>query len=1004
MRLRPTFLGALCAVIAACSDTLGPESGAHPDITTGYGAGVLTTVRCEASRVQKNIDCIAEIAPAGGASRAVLGNNQIKLRSSNVHYDSATRLFSFDVTLQNLLTQPIGTPDGTTVIGSKVFYADGPRVTSFVAGMDTGTISVANADGFKNFTGPHQPYHLYSIILAPNEISGVKPWHLSMPPTVNTFTFVLKVFSAVPNEPKVPATAPDSVPASIYAQSNIATDLQGLTGQYLKDIVTVVFAPDADIEERQAAIDQVAGTVVGGMRLPDGDGMYYVRISADGTANGLVNSSNTLNKLPQVLGASPEFLYDSAAIEDYRKPSEGAGWDTWNLNRHTAGIDTSHQNWALEAIDAPHAWGCETGSTSVRVALLDRGFHLQAIPELAANAGGQVQFGNALGPSDPADHGAGTASALAARGNDGSGMTGVMWNVDLRLFEFGTTGLGAPTTASASNVVDRIGFMLVDNPRVISMSIGNRPSPAAVARIKQGLATRSDTNAVLFKRTGLRRWLRRAALFGVRPLVVVSAGNSTIDAWWNGFPAAALDLPNQVLVVGAAAKTLPGSGHGGGDFSHPTFSNTGSTVEISAPGVGVYTHNGTGAIGKVNGTSISTPLVAGAAGLLFSFDPRLTAADVKQLLIDGARAGNNTVPNGTGPDIPVLNVYESLKLAAQRSGAPLCGSRVWRSGGAVMTLRNGVATPLFSVDPAAYISDLEVLHGGKSVRFYDRTASAYQLATWQNGIWTPATIPNGHPSFAFSAPSYLSWQGVSHDEDSASYVIPGAGNVAEVYVASTQTGSERLVTSFQLSQSGTGGSSECTKLQQGGSNAGACLASLVTISTSYQTLSQPAYSPLGTELYLGLNSWTDATRVDPGWVYCPGYDPLALPAQYELCRGYTRTSTSTAGAIYAVDLKTGVPRVLASQSGAAFLDISAADGGRDEFNTEMSTLNHTERHDWVLGGASPQLVSLVPGRTCVTEYRRLSSGAVLYTAASCGAADVTFAPLRAPISSPATRR
>ena len=113
----------------------------------------------------------------------------------------ASSIFSFDVTVQNLIPQPLGTNDGTTPTaqGVQVFFNSGPTVTS-----GTGAISVANADGHSTFTSANQPYFQYSGIalgadgiLTQNETSGAKTWQLSVAPTVTTFEFVVYVSTAI---------------------------------------------------------------------------------------------------------------------------------------------------------------------------------------------------------------------------------------------------------------------------------------------------------------------------------------------------------------------------------------------------------------------------------------------------------------------------------------------------------------------------------------------------------------------------------------------------------------------------------------------------------------------------------------------------------------------------------------------------------------------------------------------------------------------------------------
>ncbi len=116
----------------------------------------------------------------------------VQLRSSNVSYDASTQIFRADVTVQNLTALNLGTPDGSTVTGVKVFFHSGPTVTS-----GAGTVTVANADGTGTFTGTDQPYFLYNEILPTGQVSSGKTWQWSVPSTVAFFTFQVLVDAAV---------------------------------------------------------------------------------------------------------------------------------------------------------------------------------------------------------------------------------------------------------------------------------------------------------------------------------------------------------------------------------------------------------------------------------------------------------------------------------------------------------------------------------------------------------------------------------------------------------------------------------------------------------------------------------------------------------------------------------------------------------------------------------------------------------------------------------------
>ncbi|MBB4637288.1 lamin tail domain-containing protein [Longimicrobium terrae] len=146
---------------------------------------------CTANIRAAAVNC-APTAPAGNGSRNILGgqNSLLKLTSSNVSYNAGTEIFQFDVTVQNLLNEAMGTPDGVTPDpeGIRVFFHAGPAVTS-----GTGTVTVANADGTADITGVEQPFFAYHEILRQNEVSAAHTWQLSAPASVGTVAFKMYV-------------------------------------------------------------------------------------------------------------------------------------------------------------------------------------------------------------------------------------------------------------------------------------------------------------------------------------------------------------------------------------------------------------------------------------------------------------------------------------------------------------------------------------------------------------------------------------------------------------------------------------------------------------------------------------------------------------------------------------------------------------------------------------------------------------------------------------------
>jgi hypothetical protein len=171
------------ALLAACGDGQ-PVAPAEPAPVPALG---LQAFDCTGTTAG-TMTCRPAGGSTGGASGIVIGgqNVYLTLTSSNVVYDAGTEIFQFDVTVQNLLNEAIGTPDGTVPDpeGIQVFFADGPTTTG-----GSGVVTVANADGTGFFLAADQPFFAYPEVLAKNQVSAAKTWQFSVPGTVTSFGF-----------------------------------------------------------------------------------------------------------------------------------------------------------------------------------------------------------------------------------------------------------------------------------------------------------------------------------------------------------------------------------------------------------------------------------------------------------------------------------------------------------------------------------------------------------------------------------------------------------------------------------------------------------------------------------------------------------------------------------------------------------------------------------------------------------------------------------------------
>jgi thermitase len=253
-------------------------------------------------------------------------------------------------------------------------------------------------------------------------------------------------------------------------------------------------------------------------------------------------------------------------------------------------------------IDAPEAWNLTTGSSSIKVAVLDTGIDATH-PDLA----GKVSLGfnwSSATTTDWADrygHGTHCAGTISANGNNSIGVVGVAWQANLIAGKVLGDGGGGQWPWVASGIT----WAADQDARVISMSLGGGAADTAVQQACD------------------YAWAQGS-------VIVCAAGNN------NG---------GSVIYPARFPVTIAVSATDHNDV-RASFSSRGPEVDVSAPGANVLSTY-FGDYGLLSGTSMATPHVAGVMALIFARNPSLTNAQAREIL---ETTVDDKGPAGLDPD------------------------------------------------------------------------------------------------------------------------------------------------------------------------------------------------------------------------------------------------------------------------------------------------------------------------------------------------------------------
>ncbi|HEY7767697.1 S8 family peptidase [Longimicrobium sp.] len=258
-------------------------------------------------------------------------------------------------------------------------------------------------------------------------------------------------------------------------------------------------------------------------------------------------------------------------------------------------------------------------------------------------------YGNNQYEGPDAGHGTHVAGIVAAERGNGQGIDGIAPAV--RIMSLRAVPQGDERDKDVANAIR---YAVDNGARVVNMSFGKSFSP---------------------QKELVDAAVRYAEEKGV--LLVHAAGNDGADISEDpSFPTPLLQGGRRAanwIEVGAASWQ-------GGDHLAAPFSNYDERlVDVFAPGMAILSTVPDGEIQRNDGTSMAAPVVAGVAATILSYYPQLTAAQVRQVIMESATRfeGLSVVRPGSEDErVPfaqlsgsggVVNLHAALQLAERMS-------------------------------------------------------------------------------------------------------------------------------------------------------------------------------------------------------------------------------------------------------------------------------------------------------------------------------------------------
>lgn len=314
--------------------------------------------------------------------------------------------------------------------------------------------------------------------------------------------------------------------------------------------------------------------------------------------------------IPEAQVVEPNFIYRAQVMPSHHEePKSTLGW--------SSNDPEMSKLWGMERIKINELWKMGVqGSRKIKVAVIDTGISLNhpdlkdniwtnpnEIPDNGIDDDGDgfiddVHGWNFASQSNNANddqmHGSHCSGTIGAVGNNGVGVAGVNWNVSLVPVKF----LDAYGSGTLEGAVQAVRYATKMGVQVMSNSWGG----GGYSQLLLEAIQEARNAGILF---------------------VAAAGNDSANNDEVASYPANYEVDN---IISVAAINSSGA--------LADFSNYGKNkVHVAAPGVNIFSTVLEGGYRLLDGTSMATPHVSGLAALLWSVNPKMNYAQIKERIL-----------------------------------------------------------------------------------------------------------------------------------------------------------------------------------------------------------------------------------------------------------------------------------------------------------------------------------------------------------------------------------